>query len=128
MNFRCLARDCSNWVSSTDCRARGLLLAQGGRCRHYTPRDAASTPSQQNSAPPRRRTGRPRHKRDSALPDDCRITYRLEMVSCGKCKRCREEGPSHGPYWYAYWKEDGKTRSKYIGKGAPVAESRPPAR
>ncbi len=40
------------------------------------------------------------------------ITYRLERVSCGKgCKGC-----PHGPYWYGYWKEEGKTRSKYIGK------------
>jgi hypothetical protein len=39
------------------------------------------------------------------------ITYRLERVSCGKgCKGC-----PHGPYWYGYWKEGGKTRSKYIG-------------
>ncbi len=40
------------------------------------------------------------------------ITYRLERVSCGKnCKGC-----PHGPYWYGYWKEGGKTKSKYIGK------------
>jgi hypothetical protein len=40
------------------------------------------------------------------------ITYRLERVSCGKgCKGC-----PHGPYWYGYWKEGGRTRSKYIGK------------
>jgi hypothetical protein len=40
------------------------------------------------------------------------MTYRLERVSCGKgCKGC-----PHGPYWYGYWKEGGKTRSKYIGK------------
>lgn len=40
------------------------------------------------------------------------ITYRLEKVSCGKgCKGC-----PHGPYWYGYWREGGKTRSRYIGK------------
>ena len=40
------------------------------------------------------------------------ITYRLEKVSCGKgCKGC-----PHGPYWYGYWREGNKTRSKYIGK------------
>ena len=40
------------------------------------------------------------------------MTFRLERVSCGKnCKGC-----PHGPYWYAYWREGGKTRSKYIGK------------
>jgi hypothetical protein len=40
------------------------------------------------------------------------ITYRQELVSCGKnCKGC-----PHGPYWYGYWREGGKTHSKYIGK------------
>jgi len=40
------------------------------------------------------------------------VTYRLERVSCGKnCKGC-----PHGPYWYGYWREGGRTRSKYIGK------------
>ena len=40
------------------------------------------------------------------------VTYRLERISCGKnCKGC-----PHGPYWYGYWREGGKTRSKYIGK------------
>jgi len=40
------------------------------------------------------------------------VTYRLELVSCGKnCKGC-----PHGPYWYGYWREGGRTRSKYIGK------------
>ena len=43
------------------------------------------------------------------------ITYRLEKVFCGKgCKGC-----PHGPYWYGYWKEGGRTRSKYIGKMLP---------
>lgn len=41
-----------------------------------------------------------------------KITYQLEKVYCGKnCSGC-----PHGPYWYAYWKEDGQTKSKYIGK------------
>jgi hypothetical protein len=46
-------------------------------------------------------------------------TLRRELVNCGKgaCKSCGGGSrPSHGPYWYAYWKEDGRTRSKYIGK------------
>jgi hypothetical protein len=44
-------------------------------------------------------------------------TYRLELVKCGKdrCKRCAK-APAHGPYWYMYWKRDGRTRSKYISK------------
>ncbi len=44
------------------------------------------------------------------------ITFRYETVRCGKenCSRC-----PHGPYWYAYWKEGGRTRSRYIGKTLP---------
>lgn len=38
---------------------------------------------------------------------------RQELVRCGKstCKSC-----PHGPYWYEYWSEGGKRRSKYVGK------------
>jgi hypothetical protein len=44
------------------------------------------------------------------------VTYRLEAVKCGKpgCSRC-----PHGPYWYAYYREDGKLRSRYIGRELP---------
>lgn len=46
-------------------------------------------------------------------------TYRLESVRCGK-KGCKcADGKLHGPYWYAYWSEDGKTRSQYVGKHLP---------
>ena len=46
--------------------------------------------------------------------------YRQEFTRCNKerCKKCRE-GEGHGPYWYRYWWEDGKTRKKYIGKELP---------
>jgi Family of unknown function (DUF6788) len=45
------------------------------------------------------------------------ITFRYETVRCGKenCSRC-----PHGPYWYAYWKQDGRTRSRYIGRTLPT--------
>ena len=48
------------------------------------------------------------------------VTYRLESVKCGKpgCTKC-----PHGPYWYAYWREGGKVRSRYIGPELPPAES-----
>ncbi len=44
-------------------------------------------------------------------------TLRLEMVKCGKkrCKKCAE-GPAHGPYWYLYFRRNGKPASRYIGK------------
>ena len=39
-------------------------------------------------------------------------TIRSESVRCGKsfCLDC-----PHGPYYYAYWKEKGKLKKKYIG-------------
>ena len=51
---------------------------------------------------------------DEAAP----VTYRLESVRCGKpgCTTC-----PHGPYWYAYYREGGKLRSRYIGKELPAA-------
>jgi hypothetical protein len=44
------------------------------------------------------------------------LTFRYETVRCGKpnCTRC-----PHGPYWYAYWKENGRTRSRYVGRALP---------
>ena len=44
------------------------------------------------------------------------ITYRLEAVRCGKesCSSC-----PHGPYWYAYYREGDKLRSRYIGRELP---------
>jgi hypothetical protein len=45
------------------------------------------------------------------------VTYQYELVRCGKasCLACGG-GPSHGPYWYAYWRDGARTRKKYIGK------------
>ncbi|MDQ4005363.1 MAG: hypothetical protein M3135_03555 [Actinomycetota bacterium] len=42
-----------------------------------------------------------------------KVTYRQEHVRCGRdgCSRC-----PHGPYWYAYWRENGRQRSRYVGK------------
>ncbi len=44
--------------------------------------------------------------------------YQLERVRCGKvgCKCAGAQGELHGPYWYAYWREDGKLKSRYVGK------------
>jgi hypothetical protein len=41
------------------------------------------------------------------------VTLQLEKVRCGKrtCKKC-----PHGPYWYAYWRDGGRMKSRYIGK------------
>ena len=49
-------------------------------------------------------------------PAAARGSYRQQLVRCGKkaCTRC-----PHGPYWYRYWREDGRLRSRYIGKDLP---------
>ncbi|MBA2726003.1 MAG: hypothetical protein H0U53_08440 [Actinobacteria bacterium] len=49
-------------------------------------------------------------------PGDPEVTYRLESVSCGKagCRSC-----PHGPYWYAYFREGKRLRSRYIGRELP---------
>ncbi len=41
------------------------------------------------------------------------VRLRQRPVRCGKaaCTSC-----PHGPYWYAYWTEDGRRRSKYVGR------------
>lgn len=41
------------------------------------------------------------------------VHLRQQAVRCGKrgCTKC-----PHGPYWYAYWTEDGKRRSRYVGR------------
>ena len=44
------------------------------------------------------------------------VTYRAQLIHCGKgCGSC-----PHGPYWYAYWKEGGRSRSQYIGGVLPA--------
>src|SRR3989440_2726239 len=49
-----------------------------------------------------------------------KITYRQQYTRCGKerCRKCKA-GAGHGPYWYAYWSENGRTVSKYIGIRLP---------
>lgn len=50
-----------------------------------------------------------------------KVTYRQQFTRCGKerCHKCRD-GEGHGPYWYAYWSENGRTISKYIGLHLPI--------
>src|SRR5436309_4863841 len=49
-----------------------------------------------------------------------RIAYRQQFTRCGKqrCRKCKE-GEGHGPYWYAYWSENGRTKTKYVGVRLP---------
>jgi len=55
---------------------------------------------------------------------EARRTYRLERVRCGKesCKCAK--GALHGPYWYAYWSEGGKSKSEYVGKHLPETQAK----
>ena len=48
------------------------------------------------------------------------VKVRKQMVRCGKasCTRC-----PHGPYIYAYWTEDGKQKSKYLGRQDDMPEA-----
>lgn len=55
-------------------------------------------------------------ERSGALPPGttpANVSLRQQLVKCGRssCTMC-----PHGPYWYAYWREDGKRKSKYIGR------------
>src|ERR1700731_2705487 len=56
-----------------------------------------------------------------------RVVYRQQLTRCGKqrCRKCKE-GEGHGPYWYAYWSEKGRTVSKYIGAHLPDDMALPP--
>ena len=49
--------------------------------------------------------------------------YQLEKRRCNKADcRCMTGAVAevgHGPYWYAYWKEQKKVRSQYVGKRPP---------
>ena len=50
------------------------------------------------------------------IPGMPAVTYRQEHTRCGRdCASC-----PHGPYWYAYWREDGRQRSLYIGRELPA--------
>ncbi len=55
------------------------------------------------------------------LTTSSKVTYRQQYTRCGKerCRKCKE-GAGHGPYWYAYWHENRRTISKYIGIHLPA--------
>lgn len=52
-------------------------------------------------------------------------TLKLEGVKCGKesCHCAEPGGKLHGPYWYVYWSEKGRTKKKYVGKNPANAEA-----
>ena len=48
-------------------------------------------------------------------PKRKKYTIRIEYRKCGKKCKCNG-GKGHGPYRYMYWWENGRLRSKYLGK------------
>jgi hypothetical protein len=48
-----------------------------------------------------------------------KVTYRLELVKCGKLTCRCATGQLHGPYWYAYQRQVGRVKSWYVGKQLP---------
>jgi hypothetical protein len=56
---------------------------------------------------------RARLERSGVVGSEPNVKLRQRAVRCGKagCRSC-----PHGPYWYAYWSENGKRRSKYVGR------------
>ena len=61
-----------------------------------------------------------------ARGNEPKVSYRSSFRRCGKpnCSTCGE-GPGHGPYWYAQWREGNRVRSRYIGLQAPLVETEP---
>lgn len=65
-------------------------------------------------------------------PTGSSVSYRRQYRRCGRprCPTCGAPGaPGHGPYWYAYWWQEGRMRSHYVGKHLPdgVAHELPTA-
>lgn len=54
-----------------------------------------------------------------ARSDPGSVTYRAEYRRCGnpRCKCAR--GEAHGPYFYAYHKQGGRTTRRYVGRTLP---------
>jgi hypothetical protein len=50
---------------------------------------------------------------DSLLPPA--VVYQHKPAKCG-CNKCKEGGPGHGQYWYAYFTYHNKTHCIYVGK------------
>lgn len=47
------------------------------------------------------------------------VVYRRESVCCGKDNCKCASGELHGPYYYAYQRQQGRLKSWYVGKQLP---------
>ena len=84
--------------------------------RARTPRDVATSPASSASSPrssPATSAGWPAADDSFELAG---VSYQLRPIRCGKATCLKW----HGPYWYAFWWSDGRTRCKYIGKKLPA--------
>ena len=54
-------------------------------------------------------------------PAGTHVTYSRQYRRCHKlnCARCCPGKPGHGPYWFAYWREDRRVHSQYLGSSMP---------
>ena len=54
------------------------------------------------------------------IKSDKKVSYRTKSIRCGKesCNSC-----PHGPYWYAEWTEEGKRKTKYLGKNLAMLKN-----
>jgi len=58
-------------------------------------------------------------------PSTAHVTYSRQYRRCRKpgCGQCADGNPGHGPYWFAYWRENGRLFSRYLGKTMPAEAS-----
>jgi hypothetical protein len=59
------------------------------------------------------------------IPAGVTITYSRQYRRCGKsgCTTCAGGAPGHGPYWYGYWRADGRPYKRYVGRTLPPGVS-----
>ncbi len=61
-------------------------------------------------------------------PATAHVTYSRQYRRCRKpgCGKCTDGNPGHGPYWFAYWRENGRLFSQYLGKTIPAEAASSP--
>jgi hypothetical protein len=94
--------------------ARGVSLEEQRK-------SATAIPARLHKTASPARTSSSSRMRKTAPQIPSRATLRQQWVRCGKtnCSACKGGGRGHGPYWYAAWKEHGRTRTKSLGRELP---------
>jgi hypothetical protein len=75
---------------------------------------------EENRLPPTSRPTESETASSPPIPADCppgRGWWEKRYVNCGKsrCKKCKN-GPGHGPYRYRVWWENGRRRTRCVGR------------